>query len=929
MPRITFNGQSLAIDNRRIWIVGASVPYARSAPEQWAARIRDARQAGFNTIETACPWLLHEPRKGRFDFSDACDVQRFVEICHEHGMWVILRPGPYIGSGYDGGGIPAWLGEEPGVRLREASAPAMERIEQYLRKLLTMLVDLQITKNGPILAVQCEHGWRCSNERESARYLREITRIMQETGVNVPILNTNDLWQDVDGTINTWSGSSDLLVHLRQLRTVQEDAPRLVSSFDPARLECWQHKVDRAASPQELMGRLAEVLAAGGQAIVRPFYAGTNFGFLAGRLPGGPDRYLATNMSGDAPLAEGGLRGARYTTMKRLASFASNFGHVYADLDPTYQPVTMDLHALSDATDGRKSGSRKGASAACRSFAIVPLRGRAGRIVFVFGGEAGERQTTLVLDDGLRLPVDLGDQQVGWYVLDIDLHGAGRLDYCNLCPYAVVDRRIVVLQGPADTDAYLSVDGSPMHSTVPSGKEPLVFEHQGLTFVVCSQTQIDVTYCNERAVYVGIDGFDEVGEPIATKGYRKATVIHSSGEVEEQTMSGASKSSRSAATIELADWQMATTEEYQAGQSMRFASLDGPQSMSACGTPTGYGWYRCSFSTTAAKKRTALLPLAGDRIHLFLDGTPVVLAGLGDGATDDPFEISIGKGKHELVALVDNLGRFADGNDLDDPKGIRSELYEVKKFAMGRMKTVTADPVDPFSLRQYITGKALGMMSDERQAAWSFTYSRKAPLLLDIRERNASGTIVLNDQPIVYYAGASGACRMRLLLDPSEDHGLKRGKNELRFAPDPDQDDALEKLSGDVNMYECVSVITRPDAWSFARWEQPQAGAFNTATKAALKAQGDTPVWLMAAFDLPDAEQPMWLDTLGLNKGQAYLNGHNLGRYFNGPGSGRASAKATRLYMPQPWLHVDAPNHVLIFDEHGSDPSNVTVTAAH
>ncbi len=81
MASVTFDGQSFSLDGRRAWIIGAASEYARVPPEAWADRIAAARQAGFNTVATSCPWLVHEPRKGRFSFHGPTDVRRFVELC--------------------------------------------------------------------------------------------------------------------------------------------------------------------------------------------------------------------------------------------------------------------------------------------------------------------------------------------------------------------------------------------------------------------------------------------------------------------------------------------------------------------------------------------------------------------------------------------------------------------------------------------------------------------------------------------------------------------------------------------------------------------------------------------------------------------------------------------------------------------------------
>ena len=65
MPGVSFNGQSFNIDGRRLWILGASMQYTRIPRSEWADRIASAREAGFNTVDVACPWSFHEPRKGR------------------------------------------------------------------------------------------------------------------------------------------------------------------------------------------------------------------------------------------------------------------------------------------------------------------------------------------------------------------------------------------------------------------------------------------------------------------------------------------------------------------------------------------------------------------------------------------------------------------------------------------------------------------------------------------------------------------------------------------------------------------------------------------------------------------------------------------------------------------------------------------------
>ena len=58
MATISYNGQSFIIDGRSVWLVSGAVHYARTPRELWRSRIRAAKQAGLNCIETYVFWNL-------------------------------------------------------------------------------------------------------------------------------------------------------------------------------------------------------------------------------------------------------------------------------------------------------------------------------------------------------------------------------------------------------------------------------------------------------------------------------------------------------------------------------------------------------------------------------------------------------------------------------------------------------------------------------------------------------------------------------------------------------------------------------------------------------------------------------------------------------------------------------------------------------
>lgn len=917
MASVSYNGQSFLIDGRKVWILGASLQYARIEPAEWPARIAAAREAGFNTIETAVPWLLHEPKKGRYVFEGDAGIAQFLRCCADAGMRVLLRAGPFVGAGFDGGGLPAWLVADPAVVVRERNDAFLDRVGRWFRKLMNEIGDLQVTKNGPILAMQLEHAWACANDEGATAYLGEIGRLLRESGASVPLYVANNLWCDPVGTIDSWQGSDDLLANLRQLRLVQPDAPRLVSAFDPAAVAVWGRPAGTPMAPATAMRRFAEILAAGGQPVVSPFHGGTNFGFLGGSLAGPEGGTVTTSAAVGAPLGEAGGTGDTWRLLRRVATFADEFQHLFADLDPEYQPVALDTAGFDPATKGGRGGANIG---------LVPLRGGGGKVVFAFSDRIGGA-ATLLMQNGIRLPIDLGDQPVGWFVTDVDLQGRARLDYANLCPEMLVDRRIVVFQGPAKQAAVLSVNGTPIESEVPSGRRPAIIEHKGLTFVLCSQKQFDVARAHAGELWVGVTGFDADGKPIGAAGWAKAYRIAADGRVTSvRTVAdpvAAAEARRGAKSARLDGWEEVSAEEYANGASARYASLPGPQDLSACGATSGYGWYRIAIPVKTTKTRTLVATNLADRAHLYLDGELATILGDGTGAEPGPISLKLAKGERVLGVLVESAGRYADGNESGRSVGFGGDLLELKSLS-ARPKTIEAAPIDPFKLRAFIAGGARGLGSDAHQLEWSFSHLKKSAIVVVCSNAPSGGTFALNDEPIAYFPGTTGSGRCTILLDPA-DPNFRRGKNVLRFAPDPGNRDRLKDLAKAITLHEVASVLTADATWSFAKWEPP--ARYKPADLDSRVRRG-VPVWWKATFETPDPSLPLWLDVSGLSKGVAFVNGRPLGRYFTQTRTGANVGPQGRLYVPAARLNADGNNELVLFDEHGFVPTRVRLALA-
>ena len=84
------------LDNQPIKIYSGAIHYFRVVPEYWEDRLLKLKAAGFNTVETYMCWNLHEPKEGEFCFDGMLDIAKFISIAAKLGLYVIVRPGPYI-----------------------------------------------------------------------------------------------------------------------------------------------------------------------------------------------------------------------------------------------------------------------------------------------------------------------------------------------------------------------------------------------------------------------------------------------------------------------------------------------------------------------------------------------------------------------------------------------------------------------------------------------------------------------------------------------------------------------------------------------------------------------------------------------------------------------------------------------------------------
>ena len=147
------------MDGKPFVVKAAELHYPRIPRPYWEQRIRMCKALGMNTVCLYVFWNVHEQHPGEFDFSGQNDLREFIRLCQANGMYVILRPGPYVCAEWEMGGLPWWLLRNKDIRLREDDTYFMERVALFEEKVAEQVADLTVSRGGPIIMVQVENEY--------------------------------------------------------------------------------------------------------------------------------------------------------------------------------------------------------------------------------------------------------------------------------------------------------------------------------------------------------------------------------------------------------------------------------------------------------------------------------------------------------------------------------------------------------------------------------------------------------------------------------------------------------------------------------------------------------------------------------------------------------------------------------------------------
>ena len=325
----TTGDKTFLLNGKPFVVKAAEIHYPRIPRQYWEHRIKMCKALGMNTICIYIFWNIHEQREGVFDFKGQNDVAEFCRLAKKNGMYVIVRPGPYVCAEWEMGGLPWWLLKKKDIRLREQDPYFMSCVDRFEKHVAEQLAPLTIQRGGPIIMVQVENEYGSYGEnkayisqiRDTLRKYWDIksdnTTPSQQTTLFQCDWNSNfekNGLDDLTWTMNFGTGAK-IDDQFRRLRELRPNAPLMCSEFWSGWFDKWGARHETRPA-KDMVAGIDEMLSKGISFSLYMTHGGTSFGHWAGaNSPGfAPD---VTSYDYDAPINEYGEPTEKYWLLRK------------------------------------------------------------------------------------------------------------------------------------------------------------------------------------------------------------------------------------------------------------------------------------------------------------------------------------------------------------------------------------------------------------------------------------------------------------------------------------------------------------------------------------------------------------------------------------------------------------------------------------
>ena len=323
MKTFTVEKDGFRLGGEPFRVISGAIHYFRVPREYWRDRLIKLKACGFNTVETYVAWNMHEPREGEFDYSDMLDIEDFLATAAELGLYAIVRPGPYICSEWEFGGLPWWLLKNDGIRLRCMDADYIAAVDRFFDSLIPRIAAHQITEGGNVILVQVENEY--GSYGDDSEYIRYLADGLRRRGINVPLFTSDGTNKQMltGGTVpeifKTANFGSRAEEQFAALREYQPDGPLMCTEFWNGWFDHWTEEHHHRPG-DDAAASLDDILAHGGNVSAYMFHGGTNFGFMNGANCFDKYEPTVSSYDDDAPVNECGDLTDKYFRFREVIS---------------------------------------------------------------------------------------------------------------------------------------------------------------------------------------------------------------------------------------------------------------------------------------------------------------------------------------------------------------------------------------------------------------------------------------------------------------------------------------------------------------------------------------------------------------------------------------------------------------------------------
>jgi len=350
-----WKGEDFLLDGKPFIVRSGEMHYPRVPRAAWRDRFKKAKAMGLNTITTYIFWNLHEPTPGKFDFSGNLDVAEFVREAGQEGLYVIVRPGPYICTEWDFGGIPAWLLKTPDLLVRTSDKRFLDASRLYMAAVGKQLAPLQITHGGNIIMSQVENEY--GSFGKDHEYVAAVKKMIEDAGFD-NMLYTADGPSDSmlsGGTLpETLSvinfGAGDGIENeFKNFAKFRQNVPRMSGEYWIGWFDHWGAK-HQTVKPEVVAKGVDWMLENKISFSLYMFHGGTSFGFMNGANTSRNEPYQPDTSSYDydSPLDEAGRPTPKYYALRDIIKKHLPSGETLPDVPPSRDLIEIPAFDLKE-----------------------------------------------------------------------------------------------------------------------------------------------------------------------------------------------------------------------------------------------------------------------------------------------------------------------------------------------------------------------------------------------------------------------------------------------------------------------------------------------------------------------------------------------------------------------------------------------------